>query len=378
MRTVLLAAVAAWLAAPWPVPGAEAPKAEAPAPVLAIFPFQSPDGGEAGRKFADRMHLRARRLDLVIVDSMSLKDAMSGAAMPTVQTPPTAVAVLLKERLAADLALWGEVRPRGQGLEIQARGLDVRGGAMETLSETFTADQPQLLNPVQDAILEKLTGRRKAAVPEATPEADARVATVGPNLVANGGFESGAKHPDGWDRLDGLTTFRVAGEGPTGKCLKMDTDVYHNQWVEWRRRWKDGAEPEAAPPKAPTSGPKYDTVAGIYGVEFVSAPIPVKPGRSYKVEVDYRCASTDFFFPKLFIRGYGDVGGEKRVVYDAYLALRSLAETDRWKHNVRIIMVPTDAPAPVEFVRLKLYAYWPPGVYYFDNVSMKEVATDKR
>jgi hypothetical protein len=372
----------AWVIAAALVPalglrGAESPKADAPPPVLAIFPFTSPDGGEAGRTFADRLRLRARRLDLVLVDPMSLKDAMSGAAMPTLHTPPTAVAVILRERLAADLGLWGEVRPHGGGLRIEARGLDLRGGAMETLAETLAADQPQHLNPVQDRLLERLTGRRKKPVAEAAPEADAAAPTRGPNLVANGGFESGAKHPDGWDRLDGLTTFRVASESPTGKCLKMDTDVYHNQWVEWRAEWKAGAEPEAAPPKTPTAGPKYDTVAGLYGVEFVSAPIPVKPGRAYKVEADYRARTTDFFFPKMFIRGYGDVGGEKRVVYDAYLALRSLTKTAEWKHNVRTIRIPTAAPAPVEFVRIKLYAYWPPGVYYFDNVSMKELAGDK-
>jgi len=33
-----------------------------------------------------------------------------------------------------------------------------------------------------------------------------------------------------------------------------------------------------------------------------------------------------------------------------------------------------DAPAPVHFVRLMLYAYWPPGLYWFDNVMLKVVA----
>jgi hypothetical protein len=63
---------------------------------------------------------------------------------------------------------------------------------------------------------------------------------------------------------------------------------------------------------------------------------------------------------------------EKRVVYDAYLALRSLKDVDAWKHGVRICRIPTDTHSPVEFVKLKLYAYWPPGVYYFDNASLKE------
>ena len=36
--------------------------------------------------------------------------------------------------------------------------------------------------------------------------------------------------------------------------------------------------------------------------------------------------------------------------------------------------IPTDTQAPVEYLVLKIYAYWPPGTYYFDNVSMKQVA----
>jgi len=106
----------------------------------------------------------------------------------------------------------------------------------------------------------------------------------------------------------------------------------------------------------------------------------VKPGQSYKVEVDYRGKSAlggaVECFPKLFIRGYGDVGGEKRVVYDAYLALRCKTRGEKWEHNVRIVTIPTDASAPVRFVRLMLYAYWPPGFYWFDNVTMKEVAPE--
>jgi hypothetical protein len=351
---------------------AKSESAKASEAVIVVFPFKSPADGETGRKLADRLRLRARRLGLIVVDRLSTRDAMSGAEMPTLSTPPTAVAVLLRDRFQAHLGLWGFIEPVGGGLRIDARGVDVRGAEPRSIVHEASVREPQLLNPVQDAILEKLSGLKKDPVAEATPEADAKVPTKGPNLVKNGGFEKGEKHPTGWDRLDGLTTFRVSGVSPTGKCLKIDTDVYHEQWVAWRKRWKEGAPPEAAPQKTPTSGPKYNTVAGIYGVGFVSDPISVKPGKAYKVEVDYRCKSTDFFFPKVFMRGYGDVQGEKRVVYDAYLALRSLKDVDAWKHGVRICRIPTDTHSPVEFVKLKLYAYWPPGVYYFDNASLKE------
>ena len=68
-----------------------------------------------------------------------------------------------------------------------------------------------------------------------------------------------------------------------------------------------------------------------------------------------------------------EVAGEKRVVYDAYLALRCVEGSGEWKRGVRIVEVPTDTQAPVEYLVLKVYAYWPPGTYYFDDVSMKQV-----
>jgi len=394
---LLMLAVGAAAAGAFPAVADETPP---DAPVLAVFPFASPDEGRAGERFADSLRLRAKRLGLVIVDPLSLKEALAGTAVPGLETPLPETAALVRDRLAADLALWGEVRPAGEGLRIEVRGLDLRSGSVETLADSFAAAGPPEVNTVQDAILERLTGLRKRPVPQATPEADAQTPTVGDNLVPNGNFEAGRASPDAWQRPDGLTTFWVAGESPTGKCLKMDTDVYHNQWVAWQEQYKAGATAEEAPPKTPTSGPKYDTVAGQYGTAYFSDPIPVTPGKSYKVEVDYRGRSllggALECFPKLFIRGYGEVGGEKRVVYDAYLALRCRTDGREWEHAVRIVTIPTDTPAstagpsaslaveageadghaPVEFVRLMPYAYWPPDLYWFDNVTMKAVAEE--
>jgi hypothetical protein len=342
--------------------------------VVVIFPFTSPDGGASGRAFAESLCLRAKRLGLVTVEPLSLKEAMAGAAMPKLDTPAPEMAKILKDRFGARFGLWGDVRQQGEGVVMEIRSLDCDQGADKlTICKTYTAAQKQLVNPTQDQVLLELTGRRKKPVPEATPEADARRPTVGPELVKNGGFETGDKTPDGWQRIDGLTTFWADG-GAGGKCLKVNTDVYHDQWVEWQKKYKAGATAAEAPQVNPTSGAKYDTVAGIYGVAYDSAPIPVQPGKAYKVSISYKGVSDDFFFPKLFIRGWGDVKGEKRVLYDAYLALRCKTAGRQWESNVRIVEIPTDTQSKIEYVVLKVYAYWPPGTFYFDNVSMKEAA----
>jgi hypothetical protein len=349
--------------------------------VIVVFPFTSPgDGGAAGRQFAENLRMRAARLGLTTVDPLSLKEAMADTTMPTLDTTAAQMAQVLKDRFAARLGVWGEVRPQGEGLTMEVRGLDTERTADDpdaaraglTLAKTYRAAQPQLVNPAQDEILLDLSGRRKPAVPEANPERDAKVPTVGPELVKNGGFEAGDKTPDGWQRIDGLTTFWVAG--PTGKCLKINTDVYENQWNDWQKKFQAGATADQAPEARPTSGAKYDTVAGNYGVAFDSDPIPVVPGKTYKVTIGYRGKTDELFFPKLFIRGWGTVDGQKRVLYDAYLAMRSKSGGKEWESNVRLITIPADTKWPIEFVKLKIYAYWPPGTYYFDNVSLKEAA----
>jgi hypothetical protein len=354
---------------------AAAKEAPPPGPVVAIFPFTSPDDANAGRQFADNLRQRAARLGLVVVEPLSLKEAMAGAAMPDLKTTPADMAKVLKDRLDAKAALWGEVRNEGGTVVIDVRGLNLDRGAAElTVSRTWRAAEKQLVNPAQDEMLAELTGAKKKAVPEATPEADAKVPTVGPELVKNGDFEKGDKSPDAWQKVDGQTTFWDAAGGDPGRCLRINTDVYHDEWVAWQKKIKEGAVAADAPPPTPTKGAKYDTVAGIYGVAYDSDPIPVVPGKAYKVSLSYRAATEDFFFPKLFIRGWAKVNGEDRVVYDAYLALRAKTGGKQWESNVRIVEIPADLKVKIEYVKLKLYAYWPPGTYFFDNVSFKEVA----
>jgi len=357
------------------LPAADAP-AKAEPVVLIVFPFESPgDEGKNGRQFAENLRLRGQRLGFTTVDPLSLKDAMAGEAMPTLTTAAADVAKILKEKFGATIGVWGEVHSEGEALVMEIRGIDLRKDTGRlAVSKQYRAAQRQLVNPVQDQVLMEVAGQAKKPVPEATPEEDAKAPTVGPELVKNGGFEQGDKSPEGWGKLDGLTTFWVPGESPTGKCLKIDTDVYESQWNDWKKKQKEGAPAEVAPDKIVTSGHKYDTVAGNYGVAYFSDPIPVKPGKAYKVAISYRGTSDDFFFPKLFIRGYADVKGDKRAVYDAYLALRCAKQGKEWESNVRICEIPNGPARPVEFIRLMLYAYWPPGTFYFDNVTVKEVA----
>ncbi|NIA21396.1 MAG: hypothetical protein GWP05_05385 [Anaerolineaceae bacterium] len=352
-------------------------------PVIVIFDFDSPANPGLGTKLSERLRLRAARLGrLTLIDVLSLKQMLAPGEAPTLETKVEVAAKLTRQRFAAELALWGRVTRAADGAyTLDVAGLDLReGAARPILRKVYRAAKPQLVNARCDQVLTDLTGLAKAKrFREADPEAAARARVRRENLVANGGFEllkQNGVDPQGWQRVDGLTIFVEKGDGDRGRVLHLDTDVYESQYKQWIQKFKAGDPASAAPKKTPTTGAKYNTVAGIYGVHVYSDPIPVIPGRTYRLRIDYRGKSTGFFFPKLFFRGWADVEGDQRIVYDGYLSLRSLENTEQWKRNLRLLTVPRPEEIQgrkIKYLKLMIYAYWPPGDYYFDNVALHEV-----
>ena len=225
-------------------------------------------------------------------------------------------------------------------------------------------------------------------------EKDAATSPAGPGyLVRNGGFETGDQCPDGWliryarkdlseltdiRVLDNLTLFWDSTASTTGKCIRMDTDVIQK---EVHRRMEELIANPGAPrwAKTPTRPPKFDTVAGLEGVSLYSEAIPVEPGKFYRMSVDAmtRVAAG---IPMMFVRGYGMAKTAKGVriqkkLYDTYLACR-FEQPGRWQHFEQVFC-PTDRAPAVTEIRVMLYAYWEPGLYFWDNVALTEVPEEE-
>src|SRR6476646_2154106 len=74
----------------------------------------------------------------------------------------------------------------------------------------------------------------------------------GQNLVPNGDFEKGTDTPEGWQLVDGLTTFWIDDpDKKRGKILKFDTDVLQSQGYEWWAKISKGSKHKDAPKKKP-------------------------------------------------------------------------------------------------------------------------------
>jgi len=225
------------------------------------------------------------------------------------------------------------------------------------------------------------------------------------NLIRNGGFEEpndGQTGPRYWQDVEGLVFhWTTDPEAPgRGKVIHIDTDVNQSQAYAW---WADhfarGAPLAKAPAKEPTHPPKYDTIAGLDGGFYTSDFIPVKAGAAYKVYVDAKGTGA-----RVFIFGYADklplsFGDEQPATQQVLRKARGdpllderdrpikyrlryqyrtwfkVGGTDEWQsytHTMPRHPNGEELTEDVRYIRIQIYAFWPPGDYWFDNVRVVE------
>jgi len=215
---------------------------------------------------------------------------------------------------------------------------------------------------------------------------------LGPNLIPNGSFEQGRYWPFEWEPTDRLGTFWVVGGSHGKRCIRLYTDLLDEQWVEWNETVLAAVEkaskrtkgkPQSLkknpvpnpPPRKPTSPPYYDTVGGLHGIHYRSPMIKITSGAIYRVSVD-ACADVEAA-PKVFTKGFFRHRGLWRNAGRAPMALRGCGK--RWKRYARTFCPSDwkstldDKPISAELLQVQLYAYWPVGNYYFDNVRLEIV-----
>lgn len=249
----------------------------------------------------------------------------------------------------------------------------------------FAAVRPALADPPQPA-------------PPGEVVADPTALPPGENLLANGDFERGELTPDGWQTVDGLSSFWVEDDDPAhGRVLKFDSDVLQSQAYVWWKEIHSGASPADAPARLPTVEPKYDTLAGLDGVWFFSDPVEIQPGKSYWLTIDAKGPAmlcwllgyeqppdANFGADAAAFQGYlqkerGEFvnrrGREPFIhayVWKGQMALGGDAENWRTYSRRAKPFRPTRNTPNVRYVRLLLFPYWPPGEYRVDNVRLTE------
>lgn len=192
-------------------------------------------------------------------------------------------------------------------------------------------------------------------------------------LVVNGDFEAAdpaeGDRPLGWGRPDGLgvrwTEAPASADGKTsGKAMRFDTAVSEKDMVA---RWKAVGITEWDVPDA-SGGP----IGATYGLSLYSAPIQIVKDQAYAIEVRHRGPGGG----KIWVRGYVRNGDRLKRVYEAQTELKPSAD---WVQAVYAFH-PTKPRPPIQpptEVKVMLYAYWPAGVSWFDDVRLRPASAEE-
>lgn len=211
----------------------------------------------------------------------------------------------------------------------------------------------------------------------ASPAADA------PNLVPNPTFDqpdpADPARPAGWELPDGLGIQWLDAPKGHGKAIRMDTRISETDMeAQWKLKKLDGEWhiPNAA----------KNPIAETYGLSLYSKPFPIKRGRPYRVTYDYLGAAGGV---KVWVRGYvatTDAEGKPtmRRIYEAVANgdQHRGGKDEEW-HTTSMCFHPTiereatkNLPKVTE-MRVMLFAFHPPQVYWFDNPVVAEISDEE-
>jgi hypothetical protein len=177
-----------------------------------------------------------------------------------------------------------------------------------------------------------------------------RTATQPRAFPYNGDFEVRAESrdlPDGWTTKHPANVRLVDTDGPHGLVVEM-------------------------------SGRKR--LMASYGVDLTSEKIPVKPNTRYRCTGCTKSAGPKM---KVFIKGFATVTrrvqGELKTFDDiVYQMRKDIDPSDGWElFNLDFEIIPADVFSDfrhrITYVRIRLWAFWPEGTCWFDDISFQEV-----
>lgn len=198
----------------------------------------------------------------------------------------------------------------------------------------------------------------------------ALIGLSGENLIKNGSFDEGETTALHWEAADGLTTFYEMEEG-RGRIVRMDTLVDRDQALEWAKAFK-AAPALKAPAKKQIPATSYGSIGGNEGVMLDSDLIDAKPGQDYKLTVDFKGDGKPFIWIKGFL-----VHPKRETLVDAYQTRLEPGKPSKteWR-TFSIGFNPTGNPRVTKF-KVRLYSYWPNGLYYFDNIRVEEITKEE-
>lgn len=356
---------------------------------VAVAPFASDfDEGRWGGRVTDAFYLKLVRWPgTTAVSKFDYADFARAANFEAAWNTPVARAVkFARERLQVDILIWGDVL-EGQGkgeLSLRVRAVDLRAGEALAVDRVFEISYPTQVRPAVEIVLNQLVGysvinMEVPALVKLTPEMEARWKSAS-NLVPNPGFEQGnddVKTLARWECVLADKHYAPPWTDQTKAPLAADF-LRHALWSP------DPAGGRNRVLQMPIS----KDVAATYGVAVYSDWISITPGAIYRFSYRWRLAGPT---PKVFIKGYAlrPVPGElsadggaakfqRRETYRRQVHPTSEADPKRQLENgwteTTADFCPRHDQYPPHWIRIDIYAYWPAGHAWFDDVQLKQLS----
>lgn len=402
-----------------------------PLPYLVALDFASDfDGGKLGRQVGTMFRAKSERAKLFTVDAEVDWEERAGAmSRPALDADPATVAAAAKTALNCGVLVWGEIQapnadlpkqvrrtkladfttrdPRAAQLFFHVRALDLRQTPPAlVVSETFECANNYELRFKVEEVLKRLTG-----APTTLDELAARdynfQKPAGPNLCPLGGLnvrgEAGLGFPAAGDpqKLTGLMrtidatkmTAGLAALFPGWSFPFPDAPLALPQ-----SRLKGLTPEELAKLRADPATPRenciilplevkpgeYDGLvfrmpnetAAFEGLFCYSPYIPIKENTHYQASFRVKTLGPEI---KLFVKGYRDlpVTGYENAKFlrqETYKFHKVFyGKKGEWQDMDSRPFLPRSAKPEhqPQFLRIELYSYWPEGVVYFDDVSLR-------
>jgi hypothetical protein len=351
---IILAALAlAAVAAPAADKGGTASEADATfaqGTSILVLPITSEE-----KSLGDQVRLmlinKSRRLGAVTYDPGSVAEVIGADPLP-LSTPPEKLAALARDRFSADFIVLGAVTGKGPYAVrlVAVRATDPK--KPQVLDKTYTCEHHQYIPLEMAKAVYEIFGLPVPEDPlrmlQNDPQAE-RLWREGANLVRNPGFEApdaGGKGPIDWQApgalvTGGVVTWTANPDGP-GKVIKYDMD---------------------------------EDTAGAYGMAYYSDWIPIEPGATYRFSCRYKSLGPTV---KIFLKGYHEFPSQegfpaqRRETYRRQV--HPAGEKNQW-NSVVADFIPSHANPNQQptWMKVDLYAYWPKGVVFWDDIVLKKV-----
>ena len=334
----------AWKPLPEPGERKPAPKEKEPAepaparPLLVVYPFACADavfGAKLAKVVRGKLLRTGRFAGLAEIEEEERLEASPAAFHSS--SDPFEVAAHARKVFTAAVAFCGSAEREGEGFRLRLVALDLRGAEpVRMFSREFEGENVHWAVQAAKEVAAAMTGEKAPAINRPAP----RVAALGPEMLANGGFEK--RRTFGWTGIEaGMQLVQHEGWKKVDRCLRYELTK---------------------------------KVAETTGLFCYSEYVEIEKNASYRVAFDVRTEKPSVI---IFVKGYAQLPNETtgepepRMVYN-YQKRHYPKEPGAWERLETHAFTPTHPKWPPTTLRVMLYTYLKPGRVEFDNVSVRK------